>query len=90
MRFEVDTQKLYISSNWIRQKFNDKGQPFSLVVKELETQKILLDRKRRTVLTGGLKHMPGGQVVCWDVDMSHGLMSQIFIKEVLPFKIKAV
>lgn len=90
MRFEVDTKRLYIASGWIRHKLNEKGQPTSLVIKELQNQKILLDTKRRTILTGGIKTLLGGQVTCWEIDMSHPEMAQTYTNEVLPFKLKAV
>lgn len=90
MRFEVETRRLYVSTAWIRGKFTEKGQPFSLVTKELQNQKILVETKRRIILTGGLKNLPGGQVSCWEVDMAHPELAQTYTNNVLPFKAKTV
>ena len=86
MRFEVDTKKLYVSTSWIRGKFTEKGQPVSLVTKELQNQKILLESKRRIILTGGLKNLPGGQATCWEVNMAHPELAQTYTNNILPFE----
>jgi len=89
MRYEIAGKRLYVSTNWIRNKLNELGQPYQMVVNELEAQQILLDRARRTSLNAGLD-VPGGKVPCWEVDMSHPQVGDVFLKEVLPLHAKAV
>jgi hypothetical protein len=83
MRYEIEERKLYIAADWIREKLNEMSQPTAFVMKDLEEKGILLQRNRRTSLNAGLD-LPGGKVPCWEIDMTHTLLTEVYIKEVLP------
>jgi hypothetical protein len=87
MRYEIEGKKLYIAADWIRLKLNEMNQPSLMVMKDLEDKGILLQRNRRTSLNAGLD-LPGGKVPCWEIDMTHQLLSEVYIKEVLPTAVK--
>jgi hypothetical protein len=87
MRYEIKPKRLFISANWLRNKLAEMGQPYQLCSNMLSTMGILIDKSRRTVLTAGTSK-PGGKTPCWEVDMSHAAMGQVYVKEVLPLQAK--
>ena len=87
MRYEIKPKRLYVSANWMRHKLAELGQPYGLCVNALEPMGILTDRSRRTVLTAGTS-IPGGKTSCWEIDMTHPALGQVYVKEVLPLAVK--
>lgn len=89
MRYEVEEQKLYVSANWMSKRLAELGIPVSMLVNALQDSKILLDKKRRTNLTGGTG-LPGASTPCWEINMKHPDLVEIAEKNVLSLILKAV
>lgn len=74
IRYEIASQRLYISCDAIKKWIVATGRPYTSIVKDLEDQGILIHRGRLKSLGAGTDNM-SVQVPCWEINMSHPMMN---------------
>jgi len=74
MRYERETQRLFISQNVLRDWLLKIGSHVNTIAKALEKEGVLVTRSKQVTLSAGTD-LPGARTLVWEVDMTNPAVS---------------